>query len=183
MDAGDWISLAGVGVAGGSAIWAAASARAAKNAQVVADDRAEAAVKAERAAVAAQRDIADQVSRYADIEAERSRRAADDAEAAEGVPWRLLHHRGDMYEALNESDRPKFGVVVEGPKLINPEMAARVDGRSSMQFRAIPAAGLGDEIVVTWHRLEDKSDAPRTWSGIKPPKKSADLFKPGRKIR
>ncbi|WNG84303.1 hypothetical protein C6A86_011995 [Mycobacterium sp. ITM-2016-00316] len=183
MDVGDWISLAGVVIAGGSAIWAASSARAARQAQLVADDRAEAAVKAERAAVAAQRDIAEQLSRSADIEAERARREAEQAESAEGVPWRLAHHRGDLYEARNESDKPKFHVAIDGPKLINPQVAERVDGRSSMQFRAIPAGGLGDEVLISWHRLEDKSDAARTWSGLKLPKPKEDRKPLGRTFR
>lgn len=56
MDGGDWISLAGVIVAGGSAIWAVVSARGARTAEIKADGyRARAEQDARRAIEAAER--------------------------------------------------------------------------------------------------------------------------------
>lgn len=170
MDGGDWIALAGVLITGGFSVWSAISAKSAHAAESAAGVRAEQALKAERAAVAAQRDIAAQLERAADIETERAGREAERTEAAEGVPWRLLHYRGDTYALSNESDTPKFHVEVSGPKLRPPTTAERIDGRGTLQFMVIPASGRGDDIVVTWHRNEDRTDTQRRWSGTKPPK-------------
>ena len=170
MDGGDWIALTGVVLTAGFSVWSAISARQATAAEDAASKRADEALKAERAAVAAQRDIAAQLQRAADIETERARREAEQAEAAEGVPWRLRHYRGDTYALSNESDSPKFHVEISGEKLRRPLSAERIDGRGSLQFMAIPASGFSDEIVVTWHRRNDKTDPQRRWAGTKPPK-------------
>lgn len=170
MDGGDWISLAGVVVAGGSAIWTVVWAIRAKRSEDSAKEQAGLAIKAAIDAASAAERSAGAAERSASALEAQAQIAIEQADAAEGVPWRLAHHRGDTYLLHNESDTPKFHVEITGPRIRRPVSAERVDGRSSVKFMAIPAGSLGDEVVVVWQRREDKSDTRRTWSGVKPPK-------------
>lgn len=170
MDGGDWISLAGVAVSAVSAVWAVVWAFKAKRSEAAAGVQAALATQAAVDAAAAAERSAGAAERSASALESQAQLAVEQAEAAEGVPWRLVHSRGDTYELRNTSDQPKFYVKVTGPKIHRRVETERLDGRSALQFMAIPAMGLGDEILVTWHQRSDASDDERTWSGMKPAK-------------
>jgi hypothetical protein len=92
----------------------------------------------------------------------------DRADPAEGAPWRTAHRRGMTYELRNVTDTPKFHVQISGEGVLRPTTVKRVDGQSSIGFMGLDAFGASDQVDISWHRLEDRSDTPSTWSGIKP---------------
>lgn len=182
VDGGDWISLAGVIIAGASAVWSAMAARRSRTAQAQAEEQARAAIAAAERAADAQTRAADAAERSCTAEtasAAAAGRAADALEQqlaatverqeeAEGAPWRLQYQFGDTYQLVNESPTPKFHVSLAGESIFREVAAARIDGRSSLQFMAMSAGGIGDELEVRWHRLEDRSDMAQSWIGVKP---------------
>lgn len=177
MDGGDWISLAGVLIAGGSAVWAVVSARRAGRAQeraehyqVRAEQQAERATKAAERAAVAETQSAAAAERAADALEEQNRMAEAQAALEEGVPWRLQHQRGDTYELVNETPTPKFGVSISGDAIMRRPQTDRIDGYSSWTFMALSAMGMSDAIEVRWHRREDLSDDEQRWTGMKPPR-------------
>jgi catechol 2,3-dioxygenase-like lactoylglutathione lyase family enzyme len=109
--------------------------------------------------------LADPDGNQVQIVEEESRKAADFAEDA---PWRIVHRRGMTYELRNVTDTPKFHVQISGEGVLRPTTAKRVDGQSSIGFMGLDAMGVSDQIDVSWHRREDRSDEPSTSSGIKP---------------
>ncbi|MBX7453410.1 hypothetical protein GR927_35975 [Mycolicibacterium sp. 3033] len=179
MDGGDWISLAGVIIAGGSAVWSVVSARQANKAQAAAkDEQIEAKKQAGRAVEAAEKASAAQVeaaaaaSRAADALEKHNRLVVEQAEAAEGVPWRVEHRSGAKWELHNDHDQPKFGVHISGGGVSKgrhaPEIIDRIDGRGSVEFWGDTSWGAGYSVTVTWHRLADRSDDALSWSGTMP---------------
>lgn len=184
MNAANWIALGSfiaatvsAIVAGTSAIVAVLQARRAKaskeaadNAQVKAELNAERATKAAEEAAAWQRQAASAAQRSADALEEQNRRADEQAEQAEGVPWEIRYREGDLYDLLNITDTTKFGVQISGSGVLRPKTVDRIDGRSSEEFFGANYSGSGNQVDVTWHRHEDLSDQPRLWSGNKPPK-------------
>lgn len=179
MGAGDWISLAGVIVAAAvavvSAVWAVRAARRADAAdvraeqnRVAAEQQAERATRAAEQAAAAEVESARAAERSAAALEEQNRRAEEAAAAAEGVPWRLAYQRGSRYELWNDSDTPKFHVQISGEGVLRNVSRERVDGRSPVEFMGLDAFGVGNEVVVTWHRRQDGTDAVLTWTGTKP---------------
>jgi phage protein D len=177
VNGGNWISLAGVVIAGGSAIWAVVSARRAAAAQARAahyqaraEQNAERATQAAEEATVAQRQSAAAAQRSAEALEKQNRMAEEQAEQAEGVPWRIEHREGDLYELINITDTTKFGVQISGPGVLHPKTVDRIDGHSSAEFYGHPASGGNNQVDVTWHRREDLSDEPRPWRGNKPPK-------------
>lgn len=104
---------------------------------------------------------------------EQNRRAEEETEQAEGVPWEIKHHGGDLYDLRNITNTTKFGVQISGPGVAggsSPLTFDRVDGRSSVQFLIAPFGTEYNQVVVAWHRREDQTDEPRRWTGNKPPK-------------
>jgi hypothetical protein len=181
VKAADWISLAGVVVAALSALVAVVSAKRATTAQSAAADhqaRAETerrlAREAAEEAATAQRQTAAEAGRVAKAVEEQNRRADEQVEQAEGVPWEIRHSELDVYDLLNITNTTKFAVEISGPgvaPLGEGSLAfERIDGRSSAQFMVAPFGGEYNQVVVTWHRREDKTDEPRQWTGNKPPK-------------
>jgi type II secretory pathway pseudopilin PulG len=176
MDGGNWISLAGVVIAGGSALWAVVSARRAGRAQAKAEHyQARAEQQAERAAKAAeQAAVAETASAAAAERAaaaleKQNKMAEDQADLTEGVPWRIEFQTGSTYDLWNDTQTPKFHVQISGEGVLRARTIERIDGRSSADFMGLNASGVGDRVEVTWHRREDQSDEPRRWSGNKPP--------------
>jgi hypothetical protein len=94
----------------------------------------------------------------------------DSGKADEPVPWRLTYREGDVYELWNDSESPKFHVQISGEGVVGEKTVDRIDGRSSVEFMGLSAAGVGNQVVVTWHRLEDRSDAQGRWAGTRPRK-------------
>ena len=181
VEAGDWISLAGVVIAAVvavvSAVWAVRSARAAGRAEEqAAQDRAVAEQQAERATHAAERAaVAEAASARAAERAaaaleEQNRRAEERDEQEEGVPWSIAFRRGSTYDLWNDTNTPKYAVRVFGEGVLREKAVQRVDGRSSVEFMGLDASGVSNEVQVTWHRREDQSDEPRAWTGSKPAK-------------
>lgn len=177
VDAGNWITLAGVVITGGSTIWAVISAKRAAAArseaahhQVRAEQNAERATQAAEEAAAWQRQTATAAQQVAEAIAEQNRRADEDAELAEGVPWRITFRTGSTYDLWNDSDRPKFGVHIFGEGVLREKTVDRIDGRSSEDFMALHASGKGSRVKIVWHRREDRADEPRQWSGNRPPR-------------
>lgn len=179
MDAGDWITLAGVVVSAGSALWAVRSARRASDAEEKADkyrDTAEtqarlATAAAEKAAIAQEQSAAAE-KRAADALEKQIRLAVEQAAAAEWVPWRVEHRTGAIWELRNHSDYPKFIVKISGPgvsKRRAPAVIDRIDGHSAHEFWGTTDHGAELRVEVTWHRREDEQDDPLTWSGAMPP--------------
>jgi hypothetical protein len=173
----DSINLAGFVISGTSALiaafsatWAVVSARRARSAEEKADhyqaraeQNAERATQAAEEASSAQRRLAEAI--------EKQNQAADDqAEQAEGVPWQLRHREGDLFDLWNITNTTKFGVQISGPGVLRPKTADCVDGRSPVEFYGHPACGANNQVNVTWHRREDQTDEPRSWTGRKPPK-------------
>lgn len=179
MKAADWISLAGVVVAALSALVAVVSAkraaaaqRAAANHQAKAETERRLARQAAEDAATAQRQTAAEAGRVAEAVEEQNRRAEEQTEQAEGVPWQIRHHDGDLYDLWNTTNITKFGVHISGPGIVGrgPLAFDRIDGRSSVQFLIPPFGAEYNQVVVTWHRREDQTDEPRQWTGNKPPK-------------
>lgn len=179
MDAGDWISLAGVIVAAVvavvSAVWAVRAARRADAAderaeqnRVAAQQQAERAAQAAEQAAAAEVESARAAERSAAALEEQNRRAEEAAAAAEGVPWRIAYQTGSRYELWNDSDTPKYYVQISGEGVLRGVSRERVDGRSPVEFMGLDAMGVGNEVQVTWYRRQDRSGEPLTWTGIKP---------------
>jgi hypothetical protein len=176
MDGGNWISLAGVVVAGGSALWAVVSARRASQAQAKAEHyqaraerQAERATKAAEDAAVAEMESAAAAKRAADALERQNRIAEEQADLAEGVPWRIEFQTGSTYDLWNDTQTPKFHVQISGEGVLRAKTIEHIDGRSSADFMGLNAMGVGDRVEVAWHRREDQSDEPRRWSGNKPP--------------
>lgn len=165
MNAADWINLTGVVVSAGAAGFAVLSARRARAAEVQADRyRARAEQGAERATQAAedsaasQRQSADAARRAADALEEQNQIASEQADLAEGVPWRIAFRTGSTYELWNESPKPKFDVQIGGEGVLRSKTEQRVDGRSSTSFMGLDASGVSD------HRdLSMRNGPPKTF--------------------
>jgi hypothetical protein len=166
-------------VAGGSALLALASARRAKRSEAAAQfdaNRAETyqrrATEAAEEATVAQRQSAIAAKRVADALEKQHQLEVEQAEAAEGVPWRVEHSRGAKWLLRNNTDHPKFHVQISGPGVSTtraPGVIPRIDGRSSFEFWGNTAFGSEARIDVTWHRREDRQDVPGSWSDTMPP--------------
>jgi hypothetical protein len=178
VDGGDWSTLAGAVIAGGSAVWAVVSARRAGRAQeraehyqARAEQNAERATQAAEKAAAAETQSAAAAKRAADALERQNQIAEEQADLAEGVPWRIEYRTGSLYDLWNDTGTPKFNVRIEGEGVLRSKTVERIDGRSSVDFMGFDASGQGDKVEVTWHRRDDQSDEPRRWSGNKPPKR------------
>jgi hypothetical protein len=178
VDVGNGITLAGVVVSAVSATVAlvqakraGAAQRAAAGSEAKAETERRLARSAAEEAAVAQREAAAAAKRTADAIEEQNRRADEEAELAEGVPWRITFRTGSLYDLWNDSDRPKFGVHISGEGVLRDKTVARIDGRSSTDFMGLDAMGVGSRVDVTWHLREDRSDEPRRWSGNKPPRR------------
>jgi hypothetical protein len=181
VKAGDWITLAGVIVSLGSAVWAVVSARRAARAQAKADhyqaraeQNAERATKAAEEAAVAQKESAGSAKRAADALEKQNQMAEEFAAAAEGVPWRIEYREGALWELWNDSDLPKFNVQIGGSGVVahrTKGLIDRIDGRSSHEFWG-NTSWTRDEprVEVTWHRRPDSQGDPLTWSGRRPPR-------------
>jgi len=185
VDGGDWIGLAGVVVAAGSAVLAAVAARKAGRSQTKAEEQArESTVAAERAADAQARSAgaaersataesksADAAVRAAAALERQLQVAEDQADLAEGVPWRLEWRSGTKFNLWNSTDSPKFDVRIEGTGVARARTVERIDGQSSVDFTGnIAWVKNSHRVDVTWHRREDHSDEPRRWTGSTPPR-------------
>ena len=154
----------GAALSAGSAV----SARRARKAQAQAEIQAKRAVVAAEKSAEAEVQSADAAARSAAALEQTNRTAQERADLAEGVPWRIEYQRGSTYELWNDTGTPKFAVTIAGEGVLRNKTEPRVDGRSCTTFMGLDAMGVGDQVVVTWHRNEDRSDAPRTWTGHKP---------------
>ncbi|CDM76136.1 hypothetical protein MMARE11_19890 [Mycobacterium marinum E11] len=177
VNAANWISLASVVVTAFSAIWAVLSAKraaaarhAAARYQARAEQNAERATRAAEDAAVAQRQSAAAAGRAAEALELQNRMVEEQAVRAEGVPWRIAYREGSLYDLWNDSDTTKFGVQISGGGVLRPKSVDRVDGRSSVDFFGLDALGASDQVEVTWHRREDRSDRSRQWRGNKPPR-------------
>lgn|GEM_PF-7093909 len=178
MNAANWISLASFIAAAVSATVAAVQARrastsqsSAAHSQARAEQQAERATQAAEEAAAWQRQAASAAQQSADALVEQNRRADEQAERAEGVPWEIRYREGDLYDLWNITDTTKFGVQISGSGVLRPKTVDRIDGRSSEEFFGTSHSGAGNQVEVTWHRREDLSDESRPWLGSKPPKR------------
>jgi hypothetical protein len=86
------------------------------------------------------------------------------------VPWEIRYREGSLFELLNITNTTKFGVQISGGGVLRPKTVAHIDGRSSLDFFGTSHMGAGNDVLVTWHPHEDRSDEPRTWRGNKPPR-------------
>ncbi|MCV7006755.1 hypothetical protein [Mycobacterium gordonae] len=178
MKAAEWISLAGVVVTVVATTWAIVSAKraaaaqsAAAHYQARAEQNAERATKAAEDAAVAQRQAALEAGRAAAALEEQNRRAEEQSELAEGVPWRITYRKGSLYDLWNDTGTTKFGVQISGEGVLRAKTVDRFYGRSSVEFLGLDAMGVGDEVEVRWHRREDHSDEPpQLWVGNKPPR-------------
>jgi hypothetical protein len=168
----------GVVVSAFSASWAVISARRARSAeekandyQVRAEQQARRATLAAEESATAQRQSAAVEKRVADAIEKQNRRVEEQAELAEGVPWRLKHRKGAMWELWNDSDYPKFKVTIGGPGVSQnnrPPLFDRIDGHSSVEFWGTTHWGAKPQVVVTWYRHEDAQGDPLSWTGTRP---------------
>ncbi|MCA2253868.1 ADP-ribosylglycohydrolase family protein [Mycobacterium intracellulare] len=85
------------------------------------------------------------------------------------TPWRITHRGGSMYELRNATDAPMFGVEVAGSGVVRKEKAHRIDARGGIGFLGLDVFGGDNQIDITWHRREDRSDPLQTWSTFRPP--------------
>lgn len=171
VNSGHWISLGGVVIAGGSAIWSVRSAHKAGKAQVEAEAQAQRATKAAEQSAAAEGRSAVAAERSATALEQQNRSVEDQAELTEGVPWRLEYDAGSTYELCNDTETPKFHVSISGDGVLRAKTVERIDGRSATDFMGFDAMGRGDQVAVSWHRREDKSDQARSWTGREPSKR------------
>lgn len=95
------------------------------------------------------------------------------AVAAEGVPWRITHRQGALWELWNETDLPKFNVKIRGSGVVarrTRELIDRIDGRSSHEFWGNTAMTREEpRVEVTWNRRPD-DDHRLQWAGRLPPR-------------
>jgi hypothetical protein len=168
MQSGEWAAWVAVAVSAASAVWSAASARRARQAQKQAEGQAERATAAAEKSAQAEVQSAEAATRSAAALEQSNRVAEERADLAEGVPWRIEYQRGSTYELWNDTDTPKFGITITGEGVLRNKALPKIDGRSCATFMGLDAMGVGDEVVVTWHREEDGSDQGRTWTGSKP---------------
>jgi hypothetical protein len=148
VDGGNWISLAGVVIAGGSALWAVFSARRAGRAQeraehyqARAEQQAERATKAAEHAAAAEWESAAAAKRAADALERQNRIAEEQADLAEGVPWRIEFQTGSTYDLWNDTQTPKFHVRISGEGVLRAKAIDRIDGRSSCRLHGVERNG------------------------------------------
>ncbi|WP_167107281.1 hypothetical protein [Mycobacterium sp. DL592] len=178
MTVGDWISLAGVVVSAGSAVWAVMSAVRARKAEAATDgyraaaeEHSKRAVKAAEEAAAAQQQSAAAAKRAADALEAQNRLLAEQASAAERVPWRIEHRQGATWDLWNDSATPKFHVKISGPgvsKNKTPATIARVDGRGSQPFWGNTSYGAEMRANVRWRAADDQAAPELEWSGTMP---------------
>jgi hypothetical protein len=168
--------LAGVVIAGGSALWAVFSARRAGRAQeraehyqARAEQQAERATKAAEHAAAAEWESAAAAKRAADALERQNRIAEEQADLAEGVPWRIEFQTGSTYDLWNDTRRPSSMCGYQAKGFSAPRPSTASTGAAPVDFMGLNAMGVGDRVEVTWHRREDQSDEPCRWSGNKPP--------------
>lgn len=97
-------------------------------------------------------------------------------DAADGVPWRIEHREGSIWELFNLSDRPKYTVEITGTQIVKKRTRMpfeRIDGRSSETFWCHTSMQTASDpsVVVTWHRRQDDQCEPKSWKGTIPPKR------------
>jgi len=97
--------------------------------------------------------------------------------AEEGVtryvpPWELVHSSGGGYLLKNAGDEQAHAVRIEGSSVHRgPVERDVVDARSAVKFMALLSWGeVPSDIVVTWHRLANRSDETQTWRAPLPSK-------------
>ena len=125
MDGGNWISLAGVVIAAGSAIWSVLAARQSKTERESAAkeaDRAMRAVKATEDQVAAAKNLVGESRRSADAAERLTDSYVTVANQAEVAPWEIIpaEDRSQYCYLRNKTPRTKYWITVRGPAIWSP---------------------------------------------------------------
>ena len=149
---------------------ASASQSAAAHSQARAEQNAERATQAAEEAAAWQRQAADAAQRSAEALEKQNQLVEEQAEQAEGVPWEIRYREGSLFDLWNITGTTKFGVQISGGGVLRPKTVDRIDGRRSVDIFGTSHMGAGNDVLVTWHRREERSDEPRSWRGNKPPR-------------
>jgi hypothetical protein len=164
VNAGNWINLAGVIIAGVSAIVAVRSVCRARKAEFAATEHQREALKAEQDAANHAKRSADAEQRIAAVVEAEQRRQTDEAEAAEIDPWELAPIPGspDCY-LINTSKTATYDVIVDGFKVHNgPERFDMIGPTKREEISIMPVLHPNDTVEVKWHLLQDLSDAQQT---------------------
>jgi hypothetical protein len=164
VNAGNWISLAGVIIAGVSAALAVRSARRAGKAESAAAAHERQALEAAQDAAGHAKRSADAEERVATVTEAQQSREATEAEEAEGDPWQLDPIPGDPdCYLINRTKYPKYGVAVVGLMIHNGPAEFDVIGPGKREELSIMRIAHPDNSVeITWYRRRDLSDSPQT---------------------
>jgi hypothetical protein len=164
VNAGNWISLAGVIIAGVSAILAVLSARRARKAESAAAEHERQALEAARDAAGHAKRSADAEERVAGVAESQERRQSEEIDAVDADPWMLEPIPGeDNCYLINRSKSPKYGVSVAGLKVHNgPAQFDAIGPGKRKELSVMRIYHPDDSIQITWYRKPDHSDAPQT---------------------
>ena len=160
MNAGNWISLAGVIIAGVSATVAVLSARGARKAESAAAEHERQALEAARDAAGHAKRSADAEERVAGVAESQERRQSDETDAVDADPWMLEPIPGeDNCYLINRSKSSKYGVSVAGLKVHNgPAQFDAIGPGKCKELSIMRIYDPDDSVQISWYRKSDHSD-------------------------
>jgi hypothetical protein len=170
VNAGNWINLAGVLIAGAAAILAVRSACRARKAESAAAEHQRAALEAAQDAAGHAKRSADAEQRIANVAESRQQHQAEENQALDADPWEMAPIPGrDNCNLINRTKTPKYGVTVSGKKIHNsPERFDLIGPGKPVELSVMRFWHPDDSIQVTWHTRQDLADPPQTKREIIP---------------
>ncbi|BBX67827.1 hypothetical protein [Mycolicibacterium psychrotolerans] len=170
MAAADGAAVASAVIAFLSMVGAGAGWLLARKEKDAAAEHERRAVEAAESAASAEKRSADAAERSAAAVEAQERRAAEQEDAAEADPWIFQPIPGDPDVYLfNRSRSPKYGVTAAGFKVHNSSQKWQVIGPGKrVELGVLRVMHPDDEVVITWHQREDRSDTPRSATEVIP---------------
>jgi hypothetical protein len=170
VNAGNWISLAGVIIAGVSAALAVRSARRARKAESAAAEHERQALEAARDAAGHAKRSADAEERMATVVESQERREVSERSAVERFPWKLLSIPGyDDCMLHNTSRAVLYAVEVQGEKIAYGPMVLPAVGPDQQEEVLIwRVLQMDDDVLITW-QIDEEDGAERFNQPLKVP--------------
>lgn len=114
---------------------------------------------------------ANAIAREANATAQQALELAREQAARYVIPWALRYRAGNWYELVNDGNEPAYAVVLDGPNVHGgAQQHSVIDPHSAVRFTARVSRQLGfRDVVVTWHRREDRTDDQMSWTRPLPP--------------
>jgi hypothetical protein len=155
MDAGPLSGWVAAGISVVSAVGSLIGWRRSRAAKAEATEQA-------RIATQAQVSTAADVKRIADVGATQQQAQAERSAAEEVEPWTVDPIPGytTACNLHNKTGTPKYGVTVTGQFVTEPKSFDFIGPFGSKQFSVFTNINAEVWVQVTWHRLQDRSDAP-----------------------